>query len=184
MPGDSRRRDPPKSSARKSPVNKGLDTLAKRAQGGNALLMLNSLCVAMKLLTLLGGALGFGIGLICSRVHENSWPYCLWHAALAAYAGGWLMVGGPRLAAKLEGFGPGTGRPFRAALAAPPYPNLLNHECTLCELRVPGTIPPRNPPRAAGCLAPLRPLRSGQRAGNSWSSSICRWSERWSGGWP
>jgi hypothetical protein len=45
----------------------------------------------MKLLMLLGGALGFGIGLICSLVHENSWACCLWHASLAAYAGGWLM---------------------------------------------------------------------------------------------
>ena len=55
------------------------------------LLMLNSLCVAMKLLMLLGGALGFGIGLFSSRVQENPWPYCLWHASLAAYAGGWLL---------------------------------------------------------------------------------------------
>jgi hypothetical protein len=55
------------------------------------LLMLRSHCVAMKLLMLLGGALGFGIGLFCSRIQENSWPYCLWHASLAAYAGGWLM---------------------------------------------------------------------------------------------
>jgi hypothetical protein len=55
------------------------------------LLMLSSLCVAMKLLTLLGGVLGFGIGLFCSRIQENSWPCCLWHASLAAYAGGWLL---------------------------------------------------------------------------------------------
>jgi hypothetical protein len=53
--------------------------------------MLIPLCVAMKLLMLLGGALGFGIGLFCSRIQENSWPYCLWHASLAAYVGGWLM---------------------------------------------------------------------------------------------
>jgi len=45
----------------------------------------------MKLLTLLGGVLGFGIGLFCSRIQENSWPCCLWHASLAAYAGGWLL---------------------------------------------------------------------------------------------
>jgi hypothetical protein len=45
----------------------------------------------MKLLMLLGGTLGFGIGLFCSRIGENSWAYCLWHASLAAYAGGWLM---------------------------------------------------------------------------------------------
>jgi hypothetical protein len=46
----------------------------------------------MKLLMLLGGALGFGIGLFFSRAQENSWPYCLWHASLAAYAGGWLLA--------------------------------------------------------------------------------------------
>ena len=55
------------------------------------LLMLSSHCVAMKLLMLLGGVLGFGIGLFCSRIQENSWPYCLWQASLAAYAGGWLL---------------------------------------------------------------------------------------------
>ncbi len=54
-------------------------------------LMLSSLCVAMKSLMLLGGVLGFGIGLFCSRIQENSWPYCLWHASLGAYAGGWLL---------------------------------------------------------------------------------------------
>jgi hypothetical protein len=45
----------------------------------------------MKLLLLLGGLLGFGIGLVFSRAQENSWPYCLFHASLGAYAGGWLM---------------------------------------------------------------------------------------------
>ncbi|MGA2555355.1 MAG: hypothetical protein ABSG04_03690 [Verrucomicrobiota bacterium] len=45
----------------------------------------------MKSLMLLGGVLGFGIGLICSRIQDNSWPYCLWHASLGAYAGGWLL---------------------------------------------------------------------------------------------
>jgi hypothetical protein len=45
----------------------------------------------MKLLLLSGGVLGFGIGLLFSRAQENSWPYCLWHACLSAYAGGWLM---------------------------------------------------------------------------------------------
>jgi hypothetical protein len=53
--------------------------------------MLSSLCVAMKLLMLLGGMLGFGIGLFCSRNQENTWPCCLWQASLASYAGGWLM---------------------------------------------------------------------------------------------
>jgi membrane protein DedA with SNARE-associated domain len=45
----------------------------------------------MKLLMLLGGVLGFAIGFISSSSRENSWPYCLWHASLAAYVGGWLM---------------------------------------------------------------------------------------------
>ena len=45
----------------------------------------------MKSLMLFGGVLGFGIGLFCSRIQENSWPYCLWHASLGAYAGGWLL---------------------------------------------------------------------------------------------
>jgi len=45
----------------------------------------------MKSLMLLGGVLGFGIGLICSRIQDNAWPYCLWHASLGAYAGGWLL---------------------------------------------------------------------------------------------
>ena len=62
----------------------------KSAKVAMLLLMLISLCVAMKLLMLLGGVLGFGIGLFCSRVHESPWPYCFWRASLAAYAGGWL----------------------------------------------------------------------------------------------
>jgi membrane protein DedA with SNARE-associated domain len=45
----------------------------------------------MKLLMLLGGVLGFAIGFLSSRSQENSWSYCLWHASLAAYVGGWLM---------------------------------------------------------------------------------------------
>jgi len=56
------------------------------------LLMHSSSCLVMKLLMLFGGVLGFGIGMICSVAHENSWPHCLLHAALAAYAGGWLML--------------------------------------------------------------------------------------------
>lgn len=46
----------------------------------------------MKLLMLLGGVLGFGIGLFCSRIQENSWSYCLLQASLAAYGGGWLLA--------------------------------------------------------------------------------------------
>ena len=45
----------------------------------------------MKLLMLMGGALGFGIGLLCSRSRENSWVFCLLHATLGAYVGAWLM---------------------------------------------------------------------------------------------
>ena len=55
------------------------------------LLRMNGICVVMRLLLLFGGILGFGIGLVFSRIQQNSWPYCLWHGALAAYAGGWLL---------------------------------------------------------------------------------------------
>jgi hypothetical protein len=39
----------------------------------------------MKALLLIGGLLGFGIGLIFSWAQESAWPSCLWHASLAAY---------------------------------------------------------------------------------------------------
>jgi hypothetical protein len=45
----------------------------------------------MKLLLLLGGVVGFGIGLSFSHAQENSWTFCLWQASLAALAGGWLL---------------------------------------------------------------------------------------------
>ena len=45
----------------------------------------------MKLLLLMGGLSGFGIGLIFSWLQENSWPTTLWHAALGAYVMGLLM---------------------------------------------------------------------------------------------
>lgn len=45
----------------------------------------------MKLLLLIGGLLGFGIGLVVSWIQESSWPACLWHACLAAYLAGLLM---------------------------------------------------------------------------------------------
>jgi len=45
----------------------------------------------MKLLLLIGGLSGFGIGLIFSWVQGNSWPSALWHASLGAYLGGLLM---------------------------------------------------------------------------------------------
>jgi hypothetical protein len=41
--------------------------------------------VLMKSLLLLGGLLGFGIGLLFSWAGESPWPTCLWHASLAAY---------------------------------------------------------------------------------------------------
>lgn len=45
----------------------------------------------MKALLLIGGLLGFGIGLIFSWAQEGAWPSCLWHACLAAYLGGQLL---------------------------------------------------------------------------------------------
>lgn len=45
----------------------------------------------MKALLLIGGLLGFGIGLIFSWAQESSWPSCLWHACLAAYLASMLL---------------------------------------------------------------------------------------------
>jgi hypothetical protein len=45
----------------------------------------------MKLLLLIGGLLGFGIGLIFGWAQESAWPSCLWHACIAAYVGGLLL---------------------------------------------------------------------------------------------
>lgn len=45
----------------------------------------------MKLLLLIGGCLGFGIGLFFSWLDDNGWPVILWHASLAAYLGGHLF---------------------------------------------------------------------------------------------
>jgi hypothetical protein len=45
----------------------------------------------MKSLLLMGGLLGFGIGLLFSWAEESPWPSCLWHACLAAYLTGLLM---------------------------------------------------------------------------------------------
>jgi hypothetical protein len=45
----------------------------------------------MKALLLIGGILGFGIGLIFSWAQESAWPSCLWHACLAAYLAGLLL---------------------------------------------------------------------------------------------
>jgi hypothetical protein len=47
--------------------------------------------VNMKSLLLIGGALGFGTGLLFSWAQQSSWPSCLWHACLAAYITGQLM---------------------------------------------------------------------------------------------
>ena len=45
----------------------------------------------MKLLLLVGGLLGFSIGLIFSWDEESPGPACLWHACLAAYLTAILM---------------------------------------------------------------------------------------------
>ena len=47
--------------------------------------------VDMKALMLMGGAMGFGIGLIFSWAQKSSWPSSLWHACLAAYITGAMM---------------------------------------------------------------------------------------------
>jgi hypothetical protein len=46
----------------------------------------------MKLLLIIGGALGFGIGLVFSWLQQTSWPTSLLHASLAAYAASWLLI--------------------------------------------------------------------------------------------
>jgi hypothetical protein len=45
----------------------------------------------MKSLLLIGGLLGFGIGMLFSWAGESPWPACLWHACLTAYLTGLLM---------------------------------------------------------------------------------------------
>jgi len=45
----------------------------------------------MKLLLLVGGLLGFSIGLLFSWAEESAGPSCLWHACLAAYLTAILM---------------------------------------------------------------------------------------------
>jgi hypothetical protein len=45
----------------------------------------------MRALLLIGGLLGFGIGLLFSWAEASSWPACLWHASLAAYLTGLLV---------------------------------------------------------------------------------------------
>ncbi len=45
----------------------------------------------MKLLLLIGGLLGFGIGFAFSWVKQNTWPSVLLHACAGAYLGGLLF---------------------------------------------------------------------------------------------
>jgi hypothetical protein len=45
----------------------------------------------MKPLLLIGGLLGFGVGLLFSWVQQGPWPSSLWHACVAAYLTGMLM---------------------------------------------------------------------------------------------
>ncbi len=45
----------------------------------------------MKILLLIGGLLGFSIGLLFSWAEESSGPACIWHACLAAYLTAILM---------------------------------------------------------------------------------------------
>jgi hypothetical protein len=45
----------------------------------------------MKLLLLIGGLLGFGIGFAFSWVKQNAWPSILLHACAGAYLGGLLF---------------------------------------------------------------------------------------------
>ncbi len=45
----------------------------------------------MKLLLLLGGLLGFGIGLLFSWAQQSPWPSSIWHACAAAYVTGMLL---------------------------------------------------------------------------------------------
>jgi hypothetical protein len=45
----------------------------------------------MKSLLLIGGMLGFAIGLLFSWAQDSSWPATLWRAAIAAYFTGIMM---------------------------------------------------------------------------------------------
>jgi len=45
----------------------------------------------MKTLLLIGGILGFGIGLGFSWARESAWPTSFWHACVCAYIAGFLM---------------------------------------------------------------------------------------------
>ena len=45
----------------------------------------------MKLLMILGGLIGFLIGISFGLVQESSWPAVFWRASIAAYVSGFLM---------------------------------------------------------------------------------------------
>jgi hypothetical protein len=45
----------------------------------------------MKSLLLVGGLLGFGVGMTVSLMQADSWPTTLWHGSLAAYVSAMLM---------------------------------------------------------------------------------------------
>ena len=45
----------------------------------------------MKLLMILGGLVGFGIGLTFGWVGDNTWPGMLWRGCVAAYLAGLLL---------------------------------------------------------------------------------------------
>ena len=45
----------------------------------------------MKLMLIIGGLMGFGIGVSFGLVHDKSLPSAIVHACIAAYVGGMLM---------------------------------------------------------------------------------------------
>ena len=45
----------------------------------------------MKSLMILGGLMGFGMGLLFNWAEQGAWPSCLWHACVAAYVACMLM---------------------------------------------------------------------------------------------
>ena len=45
----------------------------------------------MKLMMLVGGSIGFVIGLVFGLLQGSPWPSVLWRASVAACVAGWLM---------------------------------------------------------------------------------------------
>ena len=45
----------------------------------------------MKILELIGGIIGFGIGILFGWAFESPYPSILWKSCMAAYVSGWLM---------------------------------------------------------------------------------------------